>query len=260
MTVLDTILGVVAGVIGLAVGAGAALLGEAILAQRKLSVACPYCATRYSPSQWSAMLAVMVGRGRCAECGRSLRIPRLLGELFLALSWGLLVEKYGLAPRTLLALAALVPLAMVLVTDLESKLIPNRIMLPSLAMMLVIGTLFGPALPPLQNWLWWHTLAGAAIGFAVFRLLVWLGVAIFGEGALGEGDITLSAYVGAVVGFPLIIESLVLAFAFGGVGAAAVLLARRGRLGTAIPYGPFIVLGGAATLLWGAELLRWFMH
>ena len=246
--------------LGLALGTVGAYLGEAALARRRVMVACPYCTSPYSPLQWSALVAVISRRGRCAECSRFLRVPRLIGELFLALTWGLLIGLYGVTPRTLLALVAMFPLAMILVTDLEAKLIPNRIMLPSLLAMVVIGTLVGPAVPPLSVWTWWTSLAGAAIGFATFRLLVWLGVALFGEGALGEGDITLAAYVGAVVGFPLVIESLLLAFVFGGIGAMGVLLLRRGKLGTAIPYGPFIILGCATTLLFGAEILQWFIN
>jgi leader peptidase (prepilin peptidase) / N-methyltransferase len=260
MNLPNLLLTLLAALLGLAFGTLAAYIGEAALAHRKITMACPYCTAPYPPLQWSALVAVVTGHGRCAACNRFLRVPRLIGELFLAVTWGLLISHYGLTPRTLLACVALFPQAIILVTDLEAKLIPNRVMLPSLLGMVVIGTLLGPAVPPLASWNWWTTLAGAAIGFGTFRLLVWLGVALFGEGALGEGDITLAAYVGAVVGFPLIIESLLLAFVFGGIGAAIVLLLRRGKLGTAIPYGPFIILGCTTTLLYGAEILHWLAN
>ena len=245
--------------LGLVVGTVAVHLAEAVLAKRKLATPhCSYCATQLLPVQWSATLALFTGQGRCRDCGKFLRVPRLLGELFLALAWGLVVARVGLSPRALLAMAALIPQALILVTDLEVKLVPSRIMLPALALMLTVGVVAGPALPDLTAWRWWQTLAGAAVGFVVFRVLVWVGVALFGEGALGEGDITLAAYVGAVVGFPMVFEALVLAFALGGVGALLVLLTRRGKLGTAIPYGPYIILGCAMTQLWSVEILEWF--
>jgi prepilin signal peptidase PulO-like enzyme (type II secretory pathway) len=107
---------------------------------------------------------------------------------------------------------------------------------------------------------WWYAGVGAFIGFIVFRLLVWLGTALFGEGALGEGDMTLATYAGVVVGFPVVIELLVIAFLLGGVGALLVLVGRRdASLKTAIPYGPFIVLGAGVTLIWGPEILSWFL-
>ena len=246
--------------LGLLFGTLVVHLAEAALAKRRLAAPhCPYCASELTPLQWNATLSLLLGQGHCASCGRALRLPRFLGELFLALGWGLIVARFGVIPRSLLAMVAMVPQAIILVTDLEVKLVPNRIMLPSIAVMLVLGTLFGPGLPQLGGHRWWQSLAGAAMGFVVFRVLVWVGVALFGEGALGEGDITLSTYVGAVVGFPMILESLVLAFALGGFGAALVLLSQRGKLGTAIPYGPFIILGCALTQVWGMEILTWFL-
>jgi prepilin signal peptidase PulO-like enzyme (type II secretory pathway) len=245
---------------GLVVGSAAVHAAEAALAKRRVSApACPYCTQPLTPLQWSATLAWLMGKARCGACRRVARLPRLLGELYLIAVWTLLAARFGFTPRALLAMLTTVPLAMLLVTDLEAKLVPNRITLPSLGAMLVIGTLMGPALPFLGTMTWWQSLAGAAVGFAVFRVLVWVGVALFGEGALGEGDITLTAYVGAVVGFPIILASLVLTFAFGGVGALGVLVLGRGKLKTAMPYGPFIILGCTVMQIWGQEILLWFL-
>lgn len=246
--------------LGLAAGSVTTHVAEAALAGRALAAPrCPYCTTPYTPLQWSATLALVTGQGRCRSCGKFLRTPRLAGELYLALSWAFLAGIYGAKPRTLYAMVALIPLAMVMVTDLEAKLVPNLIMLPALVAILVIGTAVGPAMPAQGYIQWWHTLAGAGIGFAVFRLLVWLGVAVFGPGALGEGDITLATYVGGVVGVMMIVEALVLAFALGGVGAFLVILSRKGAMKTAIPYGPFIILGCTITVIWGPMILAWYM-
>jgi len=255
------LLPIVMGLLGLIIGTLTVHAAEAVLARRKLArPRCPFCGADLAPIQWSATLSLLTGLGHCRACERFLRVPRLLGELFLSVAWGLAVAKSGVNWRTLLVMATLVPQAMILVTDLEVKLVPNLIMLPSLAAMLVVGSLVGPAVSSLTGWLWWQSLAGAAIGFVVFRVLVWIGVAVFGPGALGEGDITLATYVGAVVGFPLVIESLVFAFALGGLGAFLVLVTRRGKLGTPIPYGPFIILGCALTQLWGVEILGWWVR
>jgi leader peptidase (prepilin peptidase)/N-methyltransferase len=154
-----------------------------------------------------------------------------------------------------LGLLGLLPLAMIMVTDLETKMVPNLITLPSIGVMLLIGTLFGPAPLALPKWTWLTSIEGALVGFGVMRVLVWLGVAVFGEGALGEGDITLATYVGAFLGFPMVVEGLLLAFVLGGVGAFLVLLFRRGTLNTAIAYGPYIILGGTLTLLFGREIV-----
>lgn len=249
------------GGLGWLVGTIAVHGAEAIMTERALRrPQCPYCTARYTPLQWSAITAYLTGRHRCESCNRPVREARLAGELFVAATWTLLGWRFGLTLRVAYSLLALLPLAMVMVTDLETKRIPNLIMMPSIGLMLILGTAFGPALPRLAMWQWWYALVGALIGFVVFRLLVWLGTALFGEGALGEGDMTLATYAGAVVGFPVIIETLVVAFFLGGLGAVVVLVAnRKTSLRTAIPYGPFIVLGAGLTLIWGPEIMGWFL-
>jgi len=100
--------------------------------------------------------------------------------------------------------------------------------------------------------------SGPSIGLVVFRVLVWIGVALSREGVLREGDTTLVAYVGAVVGLLIVAESPASGLRPGGVGAFLVLVTRRGKLGTIIPCGPYIILGCALTQLWSVEILEWF--
>jgi leader peptidase (prepilin peptidase) / N-methyltransferase len=248
---------ILAGLLGWLVGAFAAHAGEAIMKRQALKrPVCPYCETPYTFVQWSALLVALTGQARCRQCGKPFRMPRLLGELFLAISWGVLVGRYGFFWRIPVGMLALIPLAMILVTDLEVKRVPNLIMLPSIAVMLVVGMLIGPVVPTLRNWTWLMVPEGALAAFVVMRLLVWLGVAVFGEGALGEGDITLATYIGAILGFPLVLEALLLAFLLGGVGAVAVLVTRRGSMNTAIAYGPYLILGAALTLIYAQEIVN----
>ncbi len=246
--------------LGLGIGAFTVHAAEALMTGQRLSKpVCAFCAEPHTPWQWSATLALFGGQGRCRHCGQFIRLPRLGGELFTVLSWGLLVGSYGLTPRVIFAMLAVLPMTMILVTDLETKCVPNVIILPAIAAILIVGILWGPPLPSLKTWEWWYVPAGAGVAFLALRLLVTLGVAIFGPGAMGEGDITLATYAGAAVGFPLIIINLLLMIIFGGVGALAVLIARKGALRTAIPYGPFIILGCVVTLLWGPQILHWFL-
>lgn len=250
-----------AALVGLLVGVLTTHLAEAVMAERRLArPACPYCAESAPPGQWSTTVALLTGQWRCRACGQGLRWPRLAGELFVAVTWGLFVALYGLTPRIAFALVSMLPLAMIMVTDLEVRRVPNRIILPAIGVLAVLSALWGPAMPTLKTWSWWVGPLGGLTGFLTMRILIFVGVAIFGEGALGEGDMTLATYVGLVVGFPWIVEALVLTFIFGAVGAAAVLLSRRGGLRTAIPYGPFIILGCAVTQLWGLAIVTWYFN
>lgn len=245
----------------LVVGAGASLAAEIIMARRVWGKPrCPYCQEPYSPVRWSAVLSFLSGRRACDRCGQPLRWQRLAGELLLAALWGVLVARYGLSWRVALTMLAGVPLVMVLVTDLETRLIPNRIMLPAIGAMAALGIFLGPAVPGVGSWTWWQSLAGGVVGLGVFWVLVVLGTLVWGEGALGYGDVKLAAYIGLVVGFPLIIEALVLTFVAGFIGAVLLLLSRRGSLRSFFPYGPFLVLGAVTTMLWGIEIALWYFE
>ncbi len=252
---------IVASIAALIVGAVAVLAAEKIMAQRRWErPRCPNCQMPYSWTGWSAVLAFFAGYRACRECGRPMRWQRLTGELFLVALWSLLVSRYGFSWRVGLAMLAGVPLVMVLVTDLETRLIPNRIMLPSILAMMLLGMFCGPMVPGLADWTWWHSLAGGLIGFGVFWGLVVLGTLVWGEGALGYGDVKLAAYIGLVVGFPLIVEALVLTFILGFLGALALIISRKGSLRSFFPYGPFLVLAAMVTMLWGMEIVVWYFR
>lgn len=243
------------------VGAIAALAAEAIMMRRSWGLPrCPHCQIHFRWYQSSALLALLSGKRFCGGCGQPLRWQRLVAELALAANWGLLVARYGLSWRVVLAMLAAVPMVMVLVTDLETRLIPNRLIVPSAAVAAVVGTIFGPSVPGLADWTWWHSIAGGALAFGVFWVLVLIGTLLWGEGALGHGDVKLAAYLGLVVGFPLVIEALVLTFVFGFLGAVMVILTRKGSLRSFFPYGPFLVLGAMVTMIWGVEIITWYLQ
>ncbi len=252
---------IIIGILGVLVGAFFSHWAEAIMTKRKLALPlCPYCQTPCPRTQWIALVALFTGQRKCAYCDKPIRHARWVGELYVAGFWVALVLRYGLTWRTLLSMVALLPMAMITVTDLETKLVPHKITFPSMGAMLLVGTLTRTALASGPSTHWYDTLLGAVVAMVILRLLIWLGVAIFGPGALGEGDMTLATYIGAVVGFPLILEALILGILIGGVGVLIVLITRKGNLKTAVPYGPFLILGGTITMIWGQAILNWYLH
>ncbi len=142
-------------------------------------------------------------------------------------------------------------LLLVTITDLEHKLIPNRVIVPAILMAALATPLrFGDG--------WPVALLGGATGFLFFFVAAWLGERMLGRGALGWGDVKLAAFVGLIGGFPQIVVALVVAIIAGGVISSALLITRRVTMRTAIPYGPFIVIGGFYAMLWGTEVIRWY--
>jgi leader peptidase (prepilin peptidase)/N-methyltransferase len=154
----------------------------------------------------------------------------------------------------LLVLACFHAAVLVLVTviDLEHRLILNKVMYPAMAIAAATSFVwFGPIG-------WPYVFIGAAIGFGFFWLTAFLGRLMLGRNALGQGDVKLAAYVGLITGFPGIITALVITILAGGILSILLLLLRVVNLRSGIPYGPFLVIGGLMTMLWGTGIMNGF--
>jgi leader peptidase (prepilin peptidase) / N-methyltransferase len=185
-------------------------------------------------------------RGRCRACDARipLRYPGV--ELASALLAAACVWKFGLHPEALVAAFFCLALVTVSATDLEHHLIPNRIVLPAAAVVLVAQT----ALKPSPEW------AIAAVGAAAFLLAA----ALAYPAGMGMGDVKLALLLGAMLG-----RTVPIALLLGLVAAlvpGVVLLARHGaqarKMG--VPLGPFLALGAVVALFAGHPLLHLWLH
>ncbi len=212
---------------------------------------CPACGQPRSLMQSLAVLAYLSGKRHCPACGRPIARRNVVVEMGVAALFALLYSHYQTLLPLLIASFYTCVLVLVTVTDLEHRLIPNRVMLPSIVIAALLSPLwFGPG--------WYLALVGGAIGFGFFWLIVWLGGKFLGRGAMGEGDITLATFVGLITGFPGIIIAVSLTIIAGGVISLVLLLTRVVSLRGFIPYGPFIVLGGFLTMLYGQQIMARF--
>ena len=98
-------------------------------------------------------------------------------------------------------------------------------------------------------------LAGGGAGLVLFLLIYYLS----GKKGIGEGDITLSGLMGFMLGFPNVFVGIFLAVVTGGIVAVALLMLKLKNRKQAIPFGPFLSLGTMAALLWGQNILDWYL-
>jgi leader peptidase (prepilin peptidase)/N-methyltransferase len=240
--------------LGLLVGGLVNQLGSDLPARRKLTHPhCPYCRRDRPWWQWLALPAYLVGRTRCPNCDAPIRWRHPLVEFGLATAYGYLWIVLGPSIKLLFYLIYAAIFALILVTDIERRLILNVVMFPAI-LLAIVASLVVPDI------VLWNALAGGAVGLFAFLFLVVIGRIIFGSGALGEGDITLATFVGLITGFPLVVEALVLTTLIG-AGASLILLITRVRgLRDYIPYGPFLIIGAVITLLWGYPIAERFLY
>ena len=181
-------------------------------------------------------------RGRCRACGAGIPIRYPAVELVTALLLAGSVWKFGLTGAAAVAAFFCAVLVTVSATDIEHRIIPNRIVLPAAAVVLAANTALH--LSPE-----WAIGAVAASGFLLAAALAY-------PKGMGMGDVKLALLMGAALG-----RTVPVALMFGMVAALVpgiYLLVRHGRAarGMHIPFGPFLALGSVVALFAGHPLLH----
>jgi leader peptidase (prepilin peptidase)/N-methyltransferase len=213
---------------------------------------CPACRTPIRPWDNIPVLSFLLLRGRCRACGApiSWRYPAV--EALTAGLFVLAIEEFGPTPPGLVILLFLSGLIVVSFIDLDQQIIPNIVTLPGIPLGLVSGFLWGDP-PFLERIL--GTLAGA--GF--LYLVLFYGSVLYGQEAMGEGDLNLIAYVGAFLGWRAVVVTILVGCLSGSlVGLGLIALGRLGRR-QHIPFGPFLSLGALVALFWGPLLITWYL-
>lgn len=137
-------------------------------------------------------------------------------------------------------------LLLIAAIDLEHRLVPNVLVGTGLALSLLFSAVW--LQPPLRS-----ALLGAAVAGVSFLV-----IAALGRGALGPGDVKLAVLIGAICGFPAVVQALVTGILLGGL-AAGILMATRVRGPKQfIPYAPYLVAGCLSTMLFGQQIARWW--
>ena len=229
---------------GLALGSFLNVIAARVPLKRsvvKPASACMSCGTTLAWHDNIPLVSWLLLRGRCRSCGTSIPWKYPLVELVTALLVVGCVLAFGLTWDAAVAALFCATLVAVSVTDLERRIIPNRIVLPAAAVILIAQTLLHPS----PEWL----LAG--VGAAGFLLLA----ALAYPAGMGMGDVKLALLLGVMLG-----RVVPVALMIGMVSAlvpAIVLFARHGQAARkmGIPFGPFLALGGVVALFWGEAIL-----
>jgi leader peptidase (prepilin peptidase)/N-methyltransferase len=207
---------------------------------------CPGCETTIRSRDNIPIVSWLLLRGRCRDCGMRISVRYPAVEAVTAAAFVVLGVKFGREAALWPALALAVILVAAAATDLEQRIIPNRLMAAGAVLALVLWTIADPGRLP-EN-----LIAGAAAGG--FLLIA----AIAYPAGMGMGDVKLAAVMGLFLG-KLVGPALFLGFAAGALVGIA-LVAARGPAARkqGVPFAPFLALGGMLALLFGSGLIDWY--
>jgi leader peptidase (prepilin peptidase)/N-methyltransferase len=191
------------------------------------------------------LVSYAVLRGRCRHCSAPISLVYPLVEALTAALVVACVAVFGPTPYGVLAAAFCAVLVVLSVIDARHRIVPNRIVLPAAAIVLVAHT----AIEPSPEWLLG---ALAASGFLFLAALAY-------PKGLGMGDVKLALLLGAMLGSSVSV-ALMLGFLAALVPAAG-LVARHGSAARkmGVPLVPFLAFGSLVALFFGDAILSSYL-
>lgn len=210
---------------------------------------CPGCGAQIAAYDNVPIVSWLVLRGRCRHCGDAISVRYPLTEAGLGLLWAGTVLALGTddAGELTLGLVLCAVLVAITLTDLELRIIPNAFVLAGAIAGLAIVLAFG--LGGLDQ----RAIAIAAAGGAFFLIAL-----VYPRG-MGMGDAKLVAMMSLYLGrsiAPAVLVGLIV-----GSVAGVAIIARHGSGARkqAVPFGPFLALGGVVGLWLGDDIVDWYL-
>jgi len=209
---------------------------------------CPGCGSAVRPFDNVPVLSWLLLRGRCRDCQTSISARYPLVEALTALLMALVPLLVGTGADMWTGFVLVLLLVPITFIDLDHRIIPNKLTgLGAIAAVVLVA-----ALQPSE--LVEHLVAGvSAAAFLFVALMAY-------PGGMGMGDVKLAGVLGLFLGRavgPAMLVALVAGTVVGGV-VMAVKGVKAGRK-TAIPFGPFLALGGLVGLFAGDAIVDWYL-
>lgn len=229
---------------------------------------CPRCERQIAWYDNIPLLSWVILRAKCRGCGLPISAQYPLVEATVGALWVASFVAFGPTLTMLRVAIAATILLGIAVTDLQHYVIPDGFTVTGfvLAMLLPVPAILlgdpGPFAGP------WDALIGACTGAGLIAIVGWLGEVALKKEAMGQGDVTLMAFVGAMVGPTRALLVVFVAAAIASVAFLALVAPigwwRARRAGTEfelplVPFGVFLAPAGLLTLLWGDALIDWYV-
>jgi leader peptidase (prepilin peptidase)/N-methyltransferase len=220
---------------------------------------CPVCLHRLGPLDLVPVLSWLFAKGRCRYCSDKMPFRYLLLELLvpaLMLYTAFLRGPSLLFVRDAIFLSLLVILSFI---DLDTMELPHKFTVTGMISGLLF-TIFGVVPDP--DFAWSHALVGMAVGYMLPSLLSLLYRLARKRDGMGGGDFVLLAMIGAHTGPSGVLVAFLVAVFIGAVVGVTIMVRQKGieRGALAIPFGPYLAIGGTVTLFWGATIIDIYLR
>ena len=212
---------------------------------------CPSCGRGLRWFENVPVLGYLLIGGRCRTCRAAVSPMYPIVEAGTALVFLLQYWQLGWQPLLGIRMAFVAAMIVLFVIDLQHRILPNVITLPGVGIGVVASLLFEPG--------WVASIIGVAAGGGVLWAVGEAYFRIRGEEGMGMGDVKMLAMIGAVLGWQLMLVTLLIASLTGSIFGGGMILLKRGGMKYALPLGSFLAAGALIATHVGQPLLSWYL-
>lgn len=213
---------------------------------------CPSCRHPLKIIDLIPILSYIFLLGRCRYC-KSMISPRyLIVELITPIIALLLYYKYGFSWQFISYFILVSLLIITSFTDIKQQIVPNIIILICLISGLFFS-LFGITI----NFL--DAILGLIVGAGSLLIIGLISLLVLKKEGLGGGDIKLLGVIGLFIGWKMTLLTFLFSIYIGGIFSILLMLFKIKERGEYIPFAPFISLATIISLLWGKDIVNWYL-
>ena len=219
--------------------------------------ACPNCGHNISALENIPVISYLLLGGKCKGCKAKISMRYPLIEALTGALIGAVAYKYGYTYSALFAFAFVFALVALTFIDLDTFLLPDDIVLPLLWLGLLFNLNTGNSnfgFVDIKS-----AIIGAVAGYMILWIVFWLFKIIRGKEGMGYGDFKLLGAIGAWFGWQMLPAVILLSAVVGSVIGIYLMLFKGKNKNYAIPFGPYLALGGIAALFFGQQLASFYL-
>ncbi|NUM25522.1 MAG: prepilin peptidase [Candidatus Buchananbacteria bacterium] len=209
---------------------------------------CPKCKYQINWYDNIPVISFIILRGRCRNCHQSISWQYPMVELATALMFVWIYTVFGLGAKFFIYSVFSSFLMVLFVYDLKHYLILDRVSVPAMIVAFLGNIYLGAGLADL--------LLGSAIGAGFFAAQYF----ISGGRWVGDGDIRLGAVMGLMLGWKFVLVALFIAYLTGATVGVFLMMLKKKKMSSEVPFGPFLTLATFITMLYGRELINWYFN
>ncbi len=235
-----------------------------------------YCLNCKSQLSWRDLIPVLsfifLG-GKCRYCKTKVSLQYPIVEILTALTFLLIVNYQATTTHqfpisnllnTIFLIYIFSSLIVIFFYDSKHYIIPDKVLFPAIVISFIYRFLDFKNLDLIVNWPSGFWISIPILNYLFAALLAsgfFLIIYLISKGQwMGFGDVKLAILLGLIVGFPIILVALFLAFFFGAIIGIIVILFKKGGLRSQLPFAPFLILGSFIALFWGQKIIDLYMN